>query len=341
LIIFNKPAEFNKMKDILTKLLESQRLTRSEAMKLMHGIASGEVNESQSAAVLTAYIMRNISIEELLGFRDALMELARQVDTGSREVIDVCGTGGDGKNTFNISTLTAFVVAGAGVPVAKHGNYGVSSASGSSNVMEYLGYRFTGEKEKLQKELEEAGICFMHAPLFHPALKAVGKIRKQIGVKTFFNILGPLVNPANPSCQVSGVFNMEAGRIYSYLLQRENKKFVVIHSLDGYDEVSLTSDVSLFTEKGESLLPVESFGLPPIMAEEIAGGESVKSAGKIFMDVLNNRSTVPQKNTVIANSALALQCYRGCSLETAVADARDSIESHRALGVFKKLTAIQ
>ncbi len=329
------------MKQILTRLLDSQRISRAEAMKLMHGIATGEVNESQSAAILSAYIMRNISLEELLGFRDALMELAIRVELNGVDAIDVCGTGGDGKNTFNISTLSAFAVAGAGIPVAKHGNYGVSSASGSSNVMEYLGYSFSNSRDKLYREMDEAGICFMHAPLFHPALKAVGKIRKQLGVKTFFNILGPLVNPANPGYQASGVFSIEAGRIYSYLLQQEKKNFTVIYSLDGYDEVSLTSDIRIFNAKGDGLLPLASFGLPPVSPSELSGGENVKSAAGIFMSVLENRSTIAQKNSVIANSALAIQCQSGCTLTDAVSEARESIESGKALAVFSKLVEIQ
>ena len=242
------------MKYLLNKLLESQTLARNEAFELMHGIAAEKLNHAQMAAVLASFIMRSISLDELLGFREALLELAIKPELNNGDVIDLCGTGGDGKNTFNISTLSAFVVAGAGIPVAKHGNYGVSSTSGSSNVMEYLGYRFSNEQDKLQRELDEAGICFMHAPLFHPALKAVGPVRKELGIKSFFNILGPLVNPALPNYQASGVFNLETGRIYSYLLQKENKQFRVVHSLDGYDEISLTADTRVFLQRVNPLL---------------------------------------------------------------------------------------
>ncbi|RPH32118.1 MAG: anthranilate phosphoribosyltransferase [Bacteroidales bacterium] len=326
------------MKNLINKLLESQRLTRPEAFSLMQGIANGSVNESQMAAVLSAYIMRAISLEELQGFRDALLELARKVELNNGEVIDLCGTGGDGKNTFNISTLSAFVVAGAGIPVAKHGNYGVSSASGSSNVMEHFGYKFSNDFDKLKRELHSTNVCFMHAPLFHPALKAIGPIRKQLGVKTFFNILGPLVNPSNPKFQVSGVFNIEVGRIYSYLLQSESKNFTVVHSLDGYDEVSLTSDIKVFTKNGEELLTPQKFGLNILRQEELHGGTSVPEAAEIFKSILENKATAAQKNVVIANSALAIKCFKGdISLIDSVDLARESIESGSALKSFKNL----
>ncbi|HCT30689.1 MAG TPA: anthranilate phosphoribosyltransferase [Bacteroidales bacterium] len=330
------------MKNLVNKLLESQRLSRQEAFNLMQGIANGSVNDSQMAAVLSSYIMRAISLEELQGFRDALLELALEVNINDGNAIDLCGTGGDGKNTFNISTLSAFVVAGAGVPVAKHGNYGVSSASGSSNVMEHFGYKFSNDSDKLKREIESVNVCFMHAPLFHPALKAVGPIRKQLGVKTFFNILGPLVNPANPEYQVSGVFNIEVGRIYSYLLQSESKNFAVVHSLDGYDEVSLTSDIKVFTKRGEELLTPQQFGFRNLTQSDLFGGTTVPEAAAIFKAVLENNATLAQKNAVIANSALAIKCYRDTlSLSESVAQAQESIESGKALASFTKLLNMQ
>jgi anthranilate phosphoribosyltransferase len=330
------------MKHLLNKLLESLTLSRTESHELMHGIAGGELNEAQMAAVLTAYIMRTISLDELLGFREALLDLAIKPQLHDGNVIDLCGTGGDGKNTFNISTLSAFVVAGAGVPVAKHGNYGVSSLSGSSNVMEKMGYRFSADEAKLQTELEKAGICFMHAPLFHPALKAVGGVRRQLGTKSFFNILGPLVNPANPTYQASGVFNLETGRIYSYLLQKENKHFRVIHSLDGYDEISLTADTRIFSRKGESMLTTEDLGMKKNTAESLYGGETLDEAAAIFTKVLNDRSTAEKKNAVIANSAVAIQCFHEkYSLADAVQAARESLESKKALQAFKTLINLQ
>ncbi len=330
------------MKILLEKLLESQYLDRDEAAELMRGIAGGAINDAQIAAVLSAYIMRSINLEELLGFRDAILELAHRIELLDGETIDVCGTGGDRKNTFNISTLTAFVVAGAGIPVAKHGNYGVSSGSGSSNVMEYFGYQFSNDHDKLKRETERAGICFMHAPLFHPALKAVGGVRKQLGVKTFFNILGPLVNPASPRYQLNGVFSIEAGRIFSYLLQREKKQFRVVYSLDGYDEVSLTSPVKIFSPDGEDLLQVSDFGLSILRPGDLAGGGSVEGSAGIFRAVLGNQSTRAQQDVVVANAALAIQCAgRAADLNEAVQMARESLVSGRAMKVFKQLMDLQ
>ena len=264
------------MKKLLTKLIECQKLTFGESRDLMQGIAHNEVNEAQIASILTAFIIRSISIDELRGFRQALLDLAVKVNLNNGYGIDLCGTGGDGKNTFNISTASSFVVAAAGYPVIKHGNYGATSVSGSSNVMEYLGYRFSNEEAKLQKELDRTGICFLHAPLFHPALKTVGPVRKQLGVKTFFNMLGPLVNPASPQYQLSGVYSSEAGRIYSYFLQAENKKYIVLHSLDGYDEVSLTSPVRLFSQKGEMVKTYSGERLRKVEPDEIAGGKDMQ-----------------------------------------------------------------
>jgi anthranilate phosphoribosyltransferase len=330
------------MKQILNKLLESLTLSRAEASQLMHGIAKQELNDAQMAAVLASYIMRTISLDELLGFREALLELAIKPRLNDGEIIDLCGTGGDSKNTFNISTLSAFVVAGAGIPVAKHGNYGVSSLSGSSNVMENLGYRFSNDEQKLQTELEQAGICFMHAPLFHPALKAVGGVRRQLGTKSFFNILGPLVNPANPKYQASGVFNLETGRIYSYLLQKENKQFRVVHSLDGYDEISLTADTRIFSNRGESLLKIEDLGLEPNTPESLYGGATIDEAAQIFAKVLQSKGTQSQKNAVLANSAVAIQCYKkDITIRDAVSIARESLESKKALQTFTKLINLQ
>jgi anthranilate phosphoribosyltransferase len=331
-----------ELNEILTKLLESQQLDRQEAYRLMHGIGNGEVNEARIAAILAAFVMRSISLEELLGFRDALLDLAQTVNLLDGQTVDVCGTGGDKKNTFNISTLTAFVVAGAGIPVAKHGNYGVSSASGSSNVMEFLGYRFSNDAGKLSREIEKTGICFMHAPLFHPALKAVGGVRRQLGVKTFFNILGPLVNPANPMYQLSGVFSVEAGRIFSYLLQREEKQFVVVYSLDGYDEVSLTAPVKIFSPRGEDLLTPADFGFQENSPESLYGGDSVPGAAEVFNKVLKNEGTSQQNNAVTANAALAIQCFRsGISLPDAVGMARESLESGKAFRTLETLLKMQ
>lgn len=330
------------MKDLLNKLLESQSLTREEACNLMHGIATHQLNEAQMAGVLTAYIMRSISLNELSGFREALLEHAIRSPLPGGELIDLCGTGGDGKNTFNISTLAAFVVAGAGILVAKHGNYGVSSRTGSSDVMAHLGYRFSNDQDKLQRELEKTGICFLHAPLFHPALKAVGGVRRQLGLKSFFNILGPLVNPANPRYQSSGVFNLETGRIYSYLLQKEKKEFRVVHSLDGYDEISLTADTRVFSPRGESVISSQDLGFPAVSAQSLYGGQGVEEAADIFVKVLQGKGTKPQTHAVIANAAIAIQCYHGhLSLQDAVSMAAESLVSQKACEVFHKLIQLQ
>lgn len=330
------------MKELLQKLLEARQLERAEAGRLMQGFAGGELNEAQMALVLSAFMMRHLSTDELLGFNDALMELAVKPELGTKALMDMCGTGGDGKHTFNISTLSAIVAAASGVPVAKHGNYGASSMSGSSNVLEQLGYKFSNSGEKLRRELEQANMCFLHAPLFHPALKAVGPVRRQLGLRSFFNVLGPLVNPVEPHYQVSGVFNLETARLYTYFLQSKNRCFRVVHALDGYDEVSLTGAVKVFTPRGESLLRAESFGLPAVLPHELHGGESLEDAALIFKNVLENEATPAQKHAVAANAALAIHCYGlAASLPEAVELAKESLASGRALQSFKKLIEIQ
>src|SRR5664279_3851997 len=227
------------MKKILQILFEYKTLTREQAREVLSNISKGQYNESEITSFITVFLMRSITIEELQGFRDALLDLAVKANLEDYEVIDIVGTGGDGKNTFNISTLSCFIVAGAGQKVAKHGNYGATSISGASNVMEQLGYKLSNDRDKLKRETEAASFCFLHAPLYHPALKTVGGIRKNLGIRTFFNMLGPLVNPAFPKFQLIGVYNLEMARIYSYLLQKTNASFAIIHSLDGYDELSL------------------------------------------------------------------------------------------------------
>lgn len=330
------------MKELLIKLIECQKLTFEESKLLMNGIAHNEVNDAQIATILTAFIIRSISIEELRGFREALIDLAIRVNLNDGYGIDLCGTGGDGKNTFNISTLSSFVVAASGYPVIKHGNYGATSLSGSSNIMEFLGYRFSNIEEKLQEELTKTGICFLHAPLFHPALKVVGPVRKQLGIKSFFNMLGPLVNPANPHYQLTGVYSSEVGRVYSYFLQAENKKFTVLHSLDGYDEVSLTSPVKLFTNKGETLINFEEKGLKKVNPKSIAGGETMVESAKIFLEVLENRATPEQHSVVVANSALAICCIdESKTLEDGLSMAEETLISGKAFLLLKKLISLQ
>src|ERR1700712_999421 len=260
------------MKKILQLLFEHKALSREQSREVLVNMARGTYNESEIAAFITVYLMRSITIEELRGFRDALLELSVKVDLNGHKVIDIVGTGGDGKNTFNISTLACFIVAGAGQKVAKHGNYGASSVSGASNVMEQLGYKFSSDSTKLKRETEEANICFMHAPLFHPALKTVAPIRKNLGMRTFFNMLGPMVNPASPEYQLVGVYNLEMARIYNYLLQQTGKAFTIIHSLDGYDEISLTSDTKVITKEGEKVMTPEQLGKRSVQAADIYGG---------------------------------------------------------------------
>ncbi|MFN8333811.1 MAG: anthranilate phosphoribosyltransferase [Cyclobacteriaceae bacterium] len=325
------------MRTVLNELIDHQSLTKEEARQVLIELTSGKYNPSQMASFITVYMMRNITVDELQGFRDAMLELCIPARF-DKPVMDVCGTGGDGKNTFNISTLSSFVVAAAGQPVAKHGNYGVSSACGSSNVLEYFGYTFTNDIDELKRSLDRANICFMHAPLFHPALKNVAPIRKELGVKTFFNMLGPMVNPAFPSRQLVGVFSLELARKYGYLYQQSDKQFVILHSLDGYDEISLTGAFKYFYNNGEQLADAADLGLPKLTYEEIGGGDSVAESAKIFMDVLEGRGTNAQNAAVIANAGMALYCAdQKAGLQKAVAKAKESLESGKALASFKKL----
>ena len=326
------------MKKVLSFLFEHKTLSREQAKEVLINIAKGIYNESEITSFITVYLMRSITIPELQGFRDALLELCIRVDLDGMEVLDIVGTGGDGKNTFNISTLSCFIVAGTGNKVAKHGNYGASSISGSSNVMEQLGYRFTNDVATLREELATANICFLHAPLFHPALKTVGPIRKNLGIRTFFNMLGPMVNPAFPKHQLVGVYNLEMARIYNYLLQQTGNNFTIIHSLDGYDEISLTGDTKVITNEGEKIISAEVLGKRVVNAADIYGGDTVEAAAKIFIDILEGKGTWAQNAVVLANSAMALQCtglyktYDEC-YQLAV----ESLESGKALAGLKKL----
>lgn len=330
------------MKKILKALFEHKTLTRAEANNIMLNVARGTYNDVELTAFITVYLMRSITIDELQGFRDGLLELAVPVDLKGHTVMDIVGTGGDGKNTFNISTLACFVVAGAGCKVAKHGNYGATSVSGASNVMETLGYTFRNDSGKLASELEETGFTFLHAPLFHPALKAVAGIRKSIGFRTFFNMLGPMVNPARPHFQLVGVYNLEMARIYNYLLQQTGKPFTVIHSLDGYDEISLTADTKVITQGGEKILSAEQLGKRVVSAQDIYGGSTVEEAARIFLKILKGEGTWAQNAVVLANAAMALQCTGNFgSYDTAYNAAVESLESAAAYNAFQKLIALQ
>lgn len=330
------------MKEILAALFEHGTLSRKRAKEILTAITSGSVNDAQIAAFLTVYGMRSITVDELAGFRDAMLEQAQLIDLSAFNPIDLCGTGGDGKDTFNISTIASFVTAGAGVNVAKHGNYGVSSVSGSSNVMEHLGFVFTNDKELLTRQISEAGICFLHAPLFHPAMKAVAPIRKQLGVKTFFNMLGPLVNPSQPLLQSVGVFNLQLARNYEYLFQTEPlKKYAIIHAHDGYDEVSLTGKVRIASNTGVADLQPEHFNMELLNPKAIYGGSTIQEAATIFLNVLEYKATTAQHDVVVANAATAIAVAKELSIKNAVHIARESLENGKALQSFKKLRALQ
>jgi anthranilate phosphoribosyltransferase len=330
------------MKKILQYLFEHKTLSRDQAKDVLLNIGRNIYNEHEITAFMTVYLMRSITIEELQGFRDALLELCVPVDLNGGDVIDIVGTGGDGKNTFNISTLSCFIVAGTGQKVAKHGNYGASSISGASNVMEQLGYKFKNDNGRLKKEVDEANICFLHAPLFHPALKTVGPIRKNLAMRTFFNMLGPMVNPAHPKFQLVGVYSLEMARIYNYLLQQTEKAFTIIHGLDGYDEISLTNDTKVITNEGERIMTPEQLGKRMVSPQDISGGNSVEEAAKIFIKILQGEGTWAQNAVVLANAAMGLHCTGSFKIyDDAYNAAIESLESGKANKALQKLIALQ
>lgn len=329
------------MKQILNQLFDHEKLTQEQAREVLINISQNKYNPAQLAAFISVYLMRNISVDELAGFRDALLDLCIKVDFEEMPLIDLCGTGGDSKNTFNISTLASFVVAGAGYHVAKHGNYGVSSVSGSSNVLEHFGFSFTNNPDTIRKQMDHARICFLHAPLFHPALKSVGPIRKELGVKTFFNMLGPLVNPAQPQHQSVGVFSLKLARLYQFIHEQSHKKYAIIHSTDGYDEVSLTGPVKLITNQAESLADPSWFGLPRYRQEDIFGGNTISEAAAIFMDILENKGTQAQEDVVIANAALAIQCFdQSKDIRNCVEEAKNALHTGNAKLAFDRLLSV-
>ena len=330
------------MKKILQYLFEHKTLSREAAKEVLVNISKGIYSDAEIASFTTVFLMRSITIPELNGFRDALIELCVPVLLNGHDVLDIVGTGGDGKNTFNISTLSCFIVAGAGQKVAKHGNYGATSVSGSSNVMETLGYHFSNDNKKLLNEVEDANICFMHAPLFHPALKVVGPIRKNLGVRTFFNMLGPLVNPALPGIQMIGVYNMEMARIYSYLLQQSEARFMIIHSLDGYDEISLTGDTKVITNEGEKILSAAYLGKRMVAPHDIYGGTSIEEAAKIFSKIIKGEGTWAQNAVVMANAAMALYATGSYKdYDECYARSVESLESGNAYKILQKLISLQ
>jgi anthranilate phosphoribosyltransferase len=326
------------MKEVLQYLFDHKTLGKEDAKRILRNMAQGAYNDAEIAAFISVYLMRSITVEELAGFRDALLELCVPVNLSGFNTIDVCGTGGDEKNTFNISTLTSFVVAGAGEKVAKHGNYSVSSSCGSSNVLEHFGYRFSGDGDVLKKELEHCNICFLHAPLFNPAMKNVAPVRRSLRIKTFFNMLGPMVNPSFPQNQLIGVFSLDVARLYNYLYQESGKKYCIVYSMDGYDEISLTGDFRALTRRTERNVTPGDIGMKNVAPEEIYGGDSVEEAAGVFLRILEGNGTDAQKDVVVANAAFALYCMdedRG--LQECVHRARESLESGSALQTFKKL----
>ena len=330
------------MKKILQHLFEHKTLSREQAKDVLTNISKEAYNEYEITAFVTVYLMRSITIDELQGFRDALLELCTKVDLNGYKTMDIVGTGGDGKNTFNISTLSCFIVAGTGQKIAKHGNYGMTSASGASNVMEQMGYKLKNDIPALKKEIEVANICFLHAPLFHPAMKTVAPLRKSIGIRTFFNMLGPMINPANPEYQLVGVFNLEMARIYNYLLQQTGKPFTIIHSLDGYDEISLTDDTKVITNTGEKVLTPEQIGKRMVQPQDIFGGNTPEEAARIFSKIIKGEGTWAQNAVVFANAAMALQCSGNyTAYDDAYAAAVESLESGKANECLQKLIGLQ
>ncbi|UZO79279.1 anthranilate phosphoribosyltransferase [Aquimarina sp. ERC-38] len=325
------------MKQLLNRLINHETIDKEEAKQVLVNISKGDYNQSQIASFLTVYMMRSITIEELEGFRDALLELCVAVDLNEYNPIDLCGTGGDGKDTFNISTLSSFITAGAGVKVTKHGNYGVSSTCGSSNVMEFLGIKFSNDKEFLKRSMDKAGICVLHAPLFHPAMKNVAPIRRELGVKTFFNMLGPMVNPAFPKNQMVGVFNLELARMYGYLYQNTDKNFTIVHALDGYDEISLTGSTKTISNHTEGMLTPQDFGVPVLQMEDIAGGTTIEASAGIFLNILEGKGTEAQNNVVCANAGIAIATVEGLTPKQGFEKAKESLLSGKGLKALQRV----
>ena len=325
------------MKKILEYLFNYNKLNYDQAKEILIDITSNKYSHSEIASFMTIYKMRNPSIEEMEGFRDALLEQCIKIDFDDFNTIDLCGTGGDGKDTFNISTISSFIVAGSGFKVTKHGNYGVSSNCGSSNVLEYLGVKFSNDETHLKKCLDQSNICYLHAPIFHPSMKNVAPIRKDLGFKTFFNLLGPLVNPSSPKNQITGVYNLEIARLYGYIFKNTNKNFSIVYSLDGYDEISLTGSFKLINNFSEIISDCNYFKLQKTIAKDILGGKSIKDSANIFKNILSGKGTNDQVNVVLANSSLAIQTITNKDIDECIEIAKESIESGKAYSSLKKL----
>ncbi|GGI56943.1 anthranilate phosphoribosyltransferase [Winogradskyella haliclonae] len=325
------------MKDVLNRLIAHETISTEEAKQIIVNISNDMYNPSQIACFLSVYMMRSITIEELQGFRDALLELCIPIDLSAYNAIDIVGTGGDGKNTFNISTLSSFITAGAGVHVSKHGNYGVSSTSGSSNVMEHLGVKFSNNEDFLKRCLDHAGICILHAPLFHPAMKNVAPIRKELGVKTFFNMLGPMVNPSFPKHQLLGVYNLEILRLYSFLYQKTDKNYNIVFALDGYDEISLTGKAKIISNHSETLFSPSDLDLKTVKQSEIFGGDTIKDAANLFVNIIDGKGTEAQNNVVCTNAGLAIATREQITHKEGFELAKESLLSGKAKQSLDKL----
>ena len=329
------------MKQILNRLFEHQSLTQTEAAEVLTKMGAGEYNESQIAAFISVFLMRSIELEELVGFRNALLNMAIKVDLSEFKLIDIVGTGGDGKNTFNISTCSCFALAGAGYKVAKHGNYGATSVSGSSNVLEHYGAKFTTNIDIVRKSIDQSGFGYLHAPFCNPAMKNVAPVRKNIGVRTFFNVLGPLISPVKPKYQCLGVYNLKMLRLYNLINQKIGCQYTLVHTLDGYDEISLTDTSKIINNRGEFVYEPEDLGFKKIEQKSLYGGDTVNEAAKIFMNVLENKATEAQKNAVVINSAFAIQTFDfDKSIETCKQEALDSLESGKAKKSFEQFLEI-
>jgi anthranilate phosphoribosyltransferase len=330
------------MRKILNYLFDHRTLDRHEAEEVLTNIARNIYSESEIAAFLTVYLMRSVTVEELSGFRDALLNMCIRVDLSDFDTIDVCGTGGDGKDTFNISTLTTFVLAGAGINVAKHGNYAVTSACGSSNILEHFGYKFSTDNEKLRNEIDKAHVCFLHAPLFNPAMKTVVPIRRALKVKTFFNMLGPMINPSFPKKQLVGVYSLELARLYNYLYQQSDNQYTIVHSLDGYDEVSLTDSFKYIFNGVEQIIAPDMLKYEMTRPSDLRGGQTVNEAAEIFISVLEGRGTKAKNDVVLINAQLAVQCYYPSKpMDECRIIAEDSLLGGKALRLFKNLIDMQ
>ena len=324
------------MKNLLKDLYNHKIMSKEESKAALISLTDGSANSSQISSFLTVFLLRDITSEELDGFREAMIELSIDVDIDGDELIDLCGTGGDGKDTFNISTISSFVVAGSGIKVAKHGNYGVSSSCGSSNIISHLGHEFSNNISSLKYSLDKSNICFLHAPLFHPSLKNISPVRIELGVKTFFNMLGPMVNPIQPKSQLVGVFNSNIFRLYSHIYSKTNKSFCIVHSIDGYDEVSLTGSFKLFSNNQDLMLEPKDLGFKVIDSVKLSGGKNIKESSKIFLDILKNKGTSEQVDAVLANSGLAIYCAKKLnSIKDGIEIARESLESGKAYNCLK------